>query len=343
MVKANLDWGTLPFGYMKTDFHLEYYFKNGKWAEAKVVDRDTIEMSMAAACLHYGQEAFEGLKAYEHKDGTVSLFRPEENAKRMQSSAKKLLMQEVPTEIFLEAVEKVVQLNKRFIPPFGTGASLYIRPLLIGISGILGVQPADEYLFLVFASPVGPYFKEGLKPTKFMIEETMKRAATGGTGDVKVGGNYAASLRVTRKAREMGFTEVIYLDSEKGEYLDESGPANFFGISKEGKYITPESDTILPSITNKSLMTLAQDLGMGMERRSVRVEEIFDFTEAGCCGTAAVISPIKSLMYKGKTIVYCQTDDVGPRSQKLYDLLTAIQSGEAEDKHKWNRIVKIDI
>lgn len=342
MDKVKLDWGKLPFGYMKTDAHLEYYFKDGKWSEGKVVEKDTIEMSMAATCLHYGQEAFEGLKAYEHRDGRVSLFRPEENARRLQSSARKLLMQEVPEELFLEAVEKIVQLNKRYVPPFGTGAALYIRPLLLGVSGLLGVQPSKEYLFLVFASPVGPYFKEGLKPLKFMVEEKMKRAAVGGTGDVKVGGNYAASLRVTRRAKEMGYTEVIYLDNEHSRYLDESGPANFFGISKDGAYVTPKSDTILPSITNKSLMTLAEDLGMGVERRQVDVNEIFDFTEAGCCGTAAVISPIKSLDYKGKTKVYCETDEVGPKSRQLYDLLTSIQNGEAEDKHGWNHFVKLD-
>ena len=342
MDKVNLDWGKLPFGYMKTDCHLEYYFKNGKWSEAKIVENDKIELSMAASCLHYGQEAFEGMKAYEHRDGTVSLFRPEENARRLQSSARKLLMQEVPEDLFLEAVEKIVELNKRYIPPFGTGASLYIRPLLIGTSGLLGVRPAEEYLFLVFASPVGPYFKEGLKPLKFMIEEKMKRAATGGTGDVKVGGNYAASLRVSKQAREKGYTEVIYLDNEKSEYLDESGPANFFGITKDGKYVTPQSETILPSITNKCLMTLAEDLGMGMERRPVHVSEIFEFTEAGCCGTAAVISPIKSLTLRDRTQVYCETDEVGPALSKLYNLLTSIQYGEAEDKHGWNKLVDMD-
>ena len=342
MEKVNLDWSKLPFGYMKTDAHLEYYFKDGKWSEGKVVEKDTIEISMAASCLHYGQEAFEGMKAYEHKDGTVSLFRPDENARRLQSSARKLLMQEVPEDLFIEAVERTVRANRRFIPPYGTGASLYIRPLLIGITGLLGVKPADEYLFLVFASPVGPYFKEGIKPLKFRIEEKMKRAAVGGTGDVKVGGNYAASLRVTKKAHDEGYTEVIYLDNEKSEYLDESGPANFFGISKDNKYITPKSDTILPSITNKSLMTLAEDLGMGVERRQVHVKEIFDFDEAGCCGTAAVISPIKSLVFQGKTKLYCETDEPGPKSMGLYHLLTSIQNGDAEDKHGWNHIVKMD-
>ena len=344
MEKANLDWSNLPFGYMKTDFHLEYYYKNGKWSEAKVVEKDTIELSMAATSLHYGQEAFEGLKAYEHKDGSVSLFRPEENARRLQKSAEKLIMVAPPEELFLEAMEKIVQLNKRFVPPYGTGAALYIRPLLIGISGMLGVQPSNEYLFLVFASPVGPYFKEGLKPLKFKIEEKMKRAAPGGTGDVKVGGNYAASLRVSRAARAEGFKEVIYTDAETNQYLDESGPANFFAISKDGTaYITPKSETILPSITNKCLMYLAEhDLGLRVENRPVKVDEIFDFSEAGCCGTAAVITPIESLSFRDDTIVYAKDGKVGPVSQRLYDRLTGMQVGDVEDKFGWSRKVKLD-
>lgn len=343
MDKANLDWGNLPFGYIKTDFHVEYYFKDGKWSDAKTVEKDTIEISMASTCLHYGQEAFEGLKAYTHKDGKVTVFRVEENARRLQNSAKKLLMEPVPEEIFIEAVEKVVQLNKRFIPPYGKGAALYIRPLLLGISGMLGVQPSKEYLFLVFASPVGPYFREGLKPTKFYIEEEMKRAAPGGTGDVKVGGNYAASLRVTQKAHEMGYKEVLYLDAKENLYLEESGPANFFGITKDNKYITPKSETILPSITNKSLMAIAgQELNLTVEQRPVKVTEIFDFTEAGCCGTAAVISPIKSITYRDRTVTYCEGDEVGPVSRKLYDTLTALQVGDYPDNFGWNHEIKID-
>lgn len=344
MEKANLDWGTLPFGYMKTDFHLEYYFKDGKWSAANIVEKDTIEISIAASCLHYGQEAFEGLKAHQHRDGKVTVFRPDENGKRLISSAKKLLMAEPPLELFQEAVQKIVQLNKRFIPPYGSGASLYIRPLLIGTTGLLGVKPADEYLFLVFANPVGPYFKEGLKPITLYVEDEMKRAAPGGTGDVKVGGNYAASLRVTKKVRDLGFKEVLYLDAVENEYIDESGPANFFGISKEGNYITPASESILPSITNMSLMTLArEELGIGVEKRPVHVDEVFDFTEAGCCGTAAVITPVKSITHGEKTVTYTETDEAGPTTQKLYDKLTGIQNGEQEDKYNWNREINLDL
>ena len=343
MDRANLDWKNLPFGYMNTGVHLEYHFKNGQWSEAQIVEKDTIELSISASCLHYGQEAFEGLKAHQHKDGKVTVFRADENGKRMINSAKKLLMAEPPLEMFLEAVQKIVQLNKRYIPPYGSGASLYIRPLLIGTSGLLGVKPAEEYLFLIFASPVGPYFKEGLKPITLYVEEEMKRAAPGGTGDVKVGGNYAASMRVTKKVRGLGYKEVLYLDAVENKYVDESGPANFFGISKEGHYITPESESILPSITNMSLMTLAkEEFGIVVEKRPVHVDEVFDFTEAGCCGTAAVITPVKSITYKDKTVTFADSDEAGPISQKLYKKLTAIQTGEEEDKYHWNMEIKLD-
>jgi len=343
MEKANLDWKNLPFAYMKTDSHLEYRFENGKWSSAKIVEKDTIELNMSASCLHYGQEAFEGLKAHQHKDGKVTVFRPDENGKRMIKSAKKILMAEPPVELFLEAVEKIVQLNQRFIPPYGMGASLYLRPLLIGTTGLLGVKPASEYMFLLFAAPVGPYFKEGLKPIELCVEEDMKRAAPGGTGDVKVGGNYAASLRVSKKVRDMGYQEVLYLDAVDKEFIDESGPANFFGITKESNYVTPNSESILPSITNMSLMTLAkEEFGMTVEKRPVNVNEVFDFREAGCCGTAAVITPVKSITYRDRTITYTETDEAGPVTQKLYNKLTGIQVGDEEDQFGWNMEIKLD-
>ncbi len=341
-MKANLDWKNLTFGYNPTDCHLEYYFKDGKWSEAKVVEEDILHLNMSSTCLHYGQEAFEGLKAFEHKDGKVTVFRPEENARRMIKSAEKILMEPFPEEMFLDAVQKVVQLNKKYIPPYGQGASLYIRPLLIGISGLLGVSPSSEYLFVVFVSPVGPYFKGGMKPIDLCVEEEMKRAAPGGTGDVKVGGNYAASLRVSKKVRDMGYKEVLYLDALQNRYLDESGPANFFGITKDYKYVTPQSESILPSITNKSLMELAEkELGLTVEQRPVDVEEIFGFTEAGCCGTAAVITPVRSITYRDKKASYTDTEP-GPVAQKLYNKLTAIQLGDEEDKYGWNMEVRVD-
>ncbi|MBN2424602.1 MAG: branched-chain amino acid aminotransferase [Calditrichaceae bacterium] len=336
MHKANLDWGNLSFGYMKTNCHLEYYFKDGKWSEAKVVKDDILHLHMSSTCLHYGQEAFEGMKAFTHKDGKVTVFRADENARRMVKSAEKILMQPFPEAMFLDAVKQIVKLNKEYIPPYGKGASLYIRPLLIGVSGILGVRPSDDYLFVIFVSPVGPYFKEGLKPIDLYVEEEMKRAVPGGTGDAKVGGNYAASLRVSKKVKDLGYKEVLYLDAAHNRYLDESGPANFFGITKDKKYVTPKSESILPSITNKSLMTLAkEELGMAVEQRPVDVNEIFDFAEAGCCGTAAVITPVRSITYRDKKAIYTG-DETGPVCSALYKKLTAIQLGDEEDKYGWN-------
>ena len=337
MERANINWADLVFGYQKTDCHLEYYFKNGSWEKAKVVEDDTLHLNIAATCLHYGQEAFEGLKVFEQRDGTISVFRVEENARRMINSAKKILMQPFPEEMFIEAVEELVRLNKRFIPPYGSGASLYIRPLLLGISGLIGVKQSSDYLFTVFCVPVGPYFKSGIKPISLYVEESMDRAAPDGVGDVKVGGNYAASLRVSKKARELGFSEVLYLDSREKKYIDESGPANFFGITGDNRYITPASNSILPSITNKSLMTLAEkELGMTVEKRPVAIDEIHSFEEAGCCGTAAVITPVKSITYKGDTITYCKNDEPGERTMKLYNTLTGIQKGDVPDKFGWN-------
>ncbi len=343
MERANIDWKNLPFDYYKTDCHLEYYFRNGKWDTGKVVSDDILELPISATCLHYGQEAFEGIKVFEQKDGKISVFRVEENAKRMIRSAEKILMEPFPENMFIDAVSKLVRLNKRFIPPYGRGASLYIRPLLLGISNLLGVRRSNDYLFLVFASPVGPYFKTGLKPIRLYVEESMDRAAPDGVGDVKVGGNYAASLRVSNKVKKLGFNEVLYLDAKQKKYIDESGPANFFGITKNNKYITPDSESILPSITNKSLMKIAQEeLGLQVEKRPVRVEEIFDFKEAGCCGTAAVITPVKSITYKDQTVTYCTGEEPGPVCKMLYDKLTAIQIGLSEDLYGWNKEINVD-
>ncbi len=337
MERANLDWANLTFQYVKTDYHLEYYFKDGRWSGPKKVESDKIELHMAATSLHYGQQCFEGLKAFEQVDGKITVFRPDENAKRMKRSAEKILMEPFPEDKFIEAVFEVVKLNQRFIPPYGSGASLYIRPLLIGTSGIVGVKPSTEYLFLIFVTPVGPYFKGGLKPIRLLVEEEIDRAAPLGVGDVKVGGNYAAGLRASHKAKSLGYNEVLYLDAKHKKYIDESGPANFFGITKDHKYVTPASSSILPSITNKSLRVLAEkELGMTVEQRPIDVEEIFDFAEAGCCGTAAVITPVKSITYRDREVVYSKNDEVGPTCQKLYDMLTGIQHGTVEDKYGWN-------
>ena len=276
MEKANLDWEKIPFSYKKTDGHLEYRFSDGKWDEGVVVKDDTISLNIAATCLHYGQECFEGLKVFEGKDRQALVFRIDENAKRLAGSARKILMEEVPEKMFIDSIYKLVKLNRRFIPPHGSGASLYIRPLLLGISPIIGVKPSTEYLYLVFSTPVGPYFPTGLKPIKLLVEESIDRAAPGGVGDVKVGGNYAAGLRATHKAKDLGYNEVLYLDAKEKKYIDESGPANFFGITKDGKYVTPDSNSILPIITNVSLRVFALALGLKVEKRPIRVEEIFN-------------------------------------------------------------------
>jgi branched-chain amino acid aminotransferase len=294
---------------------------------------------MAATCLHYGQEAFEGLKAYRGKDGKIRVFRVEENAKRIQSSARGILMPELPVETFKKAVFEAIKRNKEFVPPYGSGASLYIRPLLIGVGPQIGVKPADEYLFMVFVMPVGPYFKEGFKPTDYVIYREYDRAAPQGTGNIKVGGNYAASLNAGVRAHKEGYSAVLYLDAREKKYLDECGPANFFGI-KGNSYITPKSNSILPSITNKSLRQLAKDMGMTVEERRIPVEELAEFSEAGACGTAAVVSPVRSVYDANKDIRYMYGDEPGEVCQKLYNKLINIQYGCEEDLYGWVTIVE---
>ncbi|WP_044117812.1 branched-chain amino acid aminotransferase [Alkaliflexus imshenetskii] len=333
---GDIDWGNLSFTYTKTDYNIRCYFRDGKWGELEVSSSEMINLHMAATCLHYGQEAFEGLKAFRGKDGRIRIFRLEENARRMISSADGVMMARVPEEVFIEAVKKAVKLNSRFVPPMDSGASLYIRPLLIGSGPKVGVSPADEYLFMVFVTPVGPYFKEGFKPTNLMITRQYDRAAPNGTGHIKVGGNYAASLRSGSIAREKGYSAVLYLDSKEKKYIDECGPANFFGI-KGNIYVTPESKSVLPSITNKSLLQLAQELGLKTERRPVLLEELETFEEVGACGTAAVISPIARIddIDTGKSYLYSKDGEPGPISVKLYNKLRAIQYGEEPDKFGW--------
>ncbi len=338
---ANIDWKNLSFGYTKTNYNVRCYFRDGKWGHLEISSEETINIHMAATALHYGQEAFEGLKAFTGKDGQIRVFRWEENAKRLQRSAEAILMEAVPTELFKEAMETVIKLNKDFIPPYGTGSSLYLRPLLIGSGPQVGVKPATEYLFVIFATPVGPYFKEGFKPVDVEIVRDYDRAAPQGTGNVKVGGNYAASLRAGVRAHEEGYAASLFLDSKTKTYIDEAGPANFFGI-KEGKYITPDSPSILPSITNMSLRTLADDMGLKVERRHITVDELDSFDEVGACGTAAVISPIKKIHDRNTNInyMYCKDGHAGPISTKLYKTLQGIQMGEIEDIHHWNTIIK---
>lgn len=337
----NVKWGELPFGYQKTNYNVRCYYRDGKWGAVETSSSEYVNLHMAATALHYGQEAFEGLKAFRGKDGKIRLFRWEENAKRLQKSAEGIMMAEVPTELFMKMIMRVIKLNEEFVPPYGTGASLYLRPLLFGSGAQVGVKPADEYMFMVFVTPVGPYFKEGFKPVNIQLVRDYDRAAPLGTGSIKVGGNYAASLRPGVRAHQEGFASVLFLDAKEKKYIDEAGPANFFGI-KDGKYITPDSHTILPSITNMSIRQIAEDIGLVVERRSVPVEELGTFEEAGACGTAAIISPIGKIVDRelDKTYTYANDGEPGPWSTKLYKRLLAIQLGEVEDKHSWTTIVE---
>ena len=336
-----MDWANLSFGYMKTDYNVRINFREGAWGELEVSSSEYLNLHMAATCLHYGQEAFEGLKAFRGKDGKVRIFRLEENAARLQSTCQGIMMAELSTELFREAILKVVKLNERFIPPYETGASLYIRPLLIGTGAQVGVRPADEYMFVVFVSPVGPYFKGGFSTNPYVITREFDRAAPLGTGTYKVGGNYAASLRASQKAHEMGYAAEFYLDAKEKKFIDECGAANFFGI-RNNTYVTPLSTSILPSITNKSLMQLAEDMGLTVERRPVAEEELETFDEAGACGTAAVISPVQRIddPEKGKSYVISKDGKPGPICTKLYNKLRGIQYGDEPDVHGWVTIVE---
>ena len=336
-----LDWGNLSFGYIPTDYNVRCYYKDGKWGEIEESTSESINIHMASTCLHYGQEIFEGLKAFRGKDGKVRIFRLEENAKRIISSAEGIKMQPIPVELFCEMVKRVVKLNERFVPPYGSGASLYIRPLEIGISAQVGVKPSTEYLFLVLVTPVGPYFKGGFKNTNICIMREFDRVAPKGTGRWKVGGNYAASLEAGEKAHELGYSAVLYLDPKEKKYIDECGPANFLAI-KDGKYITPASESILPSITNMSLQQIAKDMGIEVERRQIPIEELETIQEAAACGTAAVASPIGEIhdLDLDKKYIISKDGEPGPVVTALYNKLRGIQLGEEEDIHGWNTIVE---
>lgn len=340
-MSSELDWKNLSFSYLKTDYNIRCYYRDGKWGQLEVSSSEMVDIHMAATCLHYGQEAFEGLKAFRGKDDKIRIFRLEENARRMINSAHGILMAPVPEELFIEAVKKAVTLNRRFVPPYESGAALYIRPLLVGSGPKVGVSPADEFLFLVFVTPVGPYFKEGFKLTNVAVMREYDRAAPLGTGNIKVGGNYAASLKAGKIAKEKGYSAVLYLDSREKKFIDECGPANFFGI-KNNIYITPESRSILPSITNKSLIQLAEDMGLKTERRPVPFDEISTFEEVGQCGTAAVISPVGRVddLDNNQSFTFTKDGNPGPISTKLYNKLRAIQYGDEPDTHGWITVIE---
>lgn len=330
-----IDWSNLSFGYIKTDYNVRCTWKDGQWGEIELSDSEYLNIHMAATCLHYGQEAFEGLKAFRCPDGKIRVFRPEENATRLQRTCSGILMPELPTERFIEMVKLVIKKNERFIPPYETGAALYLRPLLIGTGAQVGVRPANEYMCVIFVSPVGPYFKGGFTCNNYMITRKYDRAAPLGTGTFKVGGNYAASLRANKEAHDAGYSCEFYLDAKEKKYIDECGAANFFGI-KNNTYITPKSTSILPSITNKTLQQIALDLGLKVEVRPIPEEELTTFEEAGACGTAAVISPIGRIddVENGHSYSF-GNGEPGPICKRLYEHYRGIQYGTIEDKHGW--------
>ena len=342
MVK-DIDWNSLTFDYFKTDYNVRCHYKDGKWGDIEIHSEDTINLSIAATCLHYGQEGFEGLKAFRGKDGKIRVFRMHDNALRLQDTCEGIAIPPIPTDKFEEMIRKVVALNVDYIPPYESGASLYIRPIVLGTSPHVGVAGAHDFSFVVFASPVGAYFKGGFMATPYVIVRDYDRAAPLGTGRFKVGGNYAGSLKANRLAHEQGYTSEFYLDSKEKKYIDECGSANFFGI-RDNTYITPKSDSILPSITNRSLMQIAEDLGMKVEHRPIPEQELETFSEAGACGTAAVISPISHIddPKKNKKYVFCPDGKPGPCCEKLYNRLRAIQYGDVEDTHNWTTIIETE-
>lgn len=336
----DLDWSNLGFSYIKTDWRYISVWKDGQWDQGKLVEDNKLTISEASTALHYGQQCFEGLKAYRTEDGSIQLFRPDENAKRMNATCRRLLMPELPVEKFIDAVMQVVKANEGYVPPYGTGATLYVRPYLIGIGDNIGVKPAPEYLFGVFCVPVGPYFKGGLTPVNFLVTD-YDRAAPHGTGGVKVGGNYAASLLPHRKAAKRGFADCIYLDPATHSKIEEVGAANFFGITKDGKFITPYSQSILPSITKYSLMHIAKEyMNLEVLEKDVYIDQLDIFCEAGACGTAAVITPIGGIQYKDNFHVFYSETEVGPVTTELYNTLTGIQFGTVEAPEGWIYKVK---
>ncbi|PAB01313.1 branched-chain amino acid aminotransferase [Enterococcus canintestini] len=335
-----INWAELGFDYMKLPYRFIAHFKNGAWDSGQLTEDEFLHIHEGSTALHYGQQCFEGLKAYGRKDGKINLFRPDQNSARLNRSARRLLMPEVPEELFLTAIKQVVLANREFVPPYGTGATLYLRPLLIGVGPNIGVHAAPEYIFTVFCMPVGAYFKGGLTPTNFIVSD-YDRAAPKGTGAAKVGGNYAASLLPGEEAKARNFSDCIYLDPETHTKIEEVGSANFFGITQDEQFVTPKSPSILPSITKYSLLFLAKErLGLETLEEDVPINNLARFKEAGACGTAAVISPIGGIQYEDKFHVFYSESEVGPVTQKLYDELTGIQFGDKPAPTGW--IITVD-
>lgn len=336
MAKKDIDWSSLPFGYIQTDYRYVSEYKNGSWDEGKLTTDPTVVLNECAGVLQYAQTAFEGLKAYTTKDGRTVIFRPDLNAERMIDSALRLKMPAFSKERFLDAVQKVVKANEDYVPPYGSGATLYVRPYMFGSNPVIGVKPADEYQFRILTTPVGPYFKGGVKPITIRVSD-FDRAAPHGTGHIKAGLNYAMSLYAIVDAHEKGFDENMYLDPATRTKVEETGGANFIFVTKDGKVVTPKSDSILPSITRRSLVYVAKEyLGLEVEEREVYLDEVKDFAECGLCGTAAVISPVGKIVDHGNEIcMSAGMEKMGPVTQKLYDTLTGIQMGTLDAPEGW--------
>ena len=337
----NIDWSNLGFGYVKTDYRYVSNFKNGAWDEGTLSTDDMVTISECACVLQYAQTVFEGMKAYTTEDGRIVVFRPDLNAERMENSAKRLEMPVFPKDRFVDAIVKLVEANADYVPPYGSGATLYIRPYMFGTNAVIGVKPADEYQFRAFCTPVGPYFKGGVKPITIRVSD-FDRAAPRGTGHIKAGLNYAMSLHAIMDAHRQGFDENMYLDPATRTKVEETGGANFIFVTKDGKVVTPKSDSILPSITRRSLIYVAKEyLGLEAEEREVYFDEVKDFAECGLCGTAAVISPVGKINDHGKEICFPSgMEKMGPVIQKLYDTLTGIQMGRIEAPKGWIHVIE---
>ena len=341
MEKKNIDWGNLSFGYMETDKRFVANYKNGAWDEGALIDDSKVVISECAGVLQYAQTCFEGLKAYTTKDGKIVMFRPDLNAERMENSCKRLEMPVFPQDKFVKACEEVVRANAAYVPPFGSGATLYIRPYMFGSGPVIGVKPSEEYQFRVFCTPVGPYFKGGAKSITIKVSD-FDRAAPHGTGNIKAGLNYAMSLHAIVTAHKEGFDENMYLDPQTRTKVEETGGANFIFVTKDGTLVTPKSDSILPSITRRSLVYVAKEyLGLKVEEREVFFDEMKDMAECGLCGTAAVISPVGKIVDHGKEICLPSgMADMGPVTKKLYDTLTGIQMGRIEAPEGWIKVIE---
>ena len=331
----NIDWNSLTFKYMDVRCHIRSVWRNGKWSAFELCEEPYLKMHIAASCLHYGQEAFEGLKAFRCQDGKTRIFRPRANGERMANTARQACMAQMPADLFVDAVRQVVKANEDYVPPYGTGGSMYIRPLLIGTGAQIGVAPADEYTFLVMVMPVGPYYKGGLKPVRALIVDDWDRAAPQGMGNVKVGGNYAASLFAHESAKHAGYPVELYLDAKTHGFVEEFATSNFIGITRDGVYVTPDSRSVLPSVTNDTLKRIATDLGMKVEVRPIPFEEIESFTEVAACGTAVVVTPVCEITRGNRIIKTGDPETCGPVLQKLYDTVQGIQYGRLPDTHGW--------